>query len=347
MIQTAIIGYGLSGQVFHGGLLETMSQFHVHTIITTDPAKKTLAKQHHPTARVLDDPDTMIADAAIELVVISTPNIHHHPLAKKALLSGKHVIVEKPFTVTSAEAEDLIRTAEKAGRMLTVYHNRRYDSDFLTLRQVIDSGELGDIRLFESAYDRFRPDVNASAWREMQLPGSGILYDLGAHLIDQALTLFGLPTSLYADVRSLRGGPVDDHFEIILDYPQMKATLTSRPLIKEPLPRFAIHGSSGSFVKYGLDVQEADLKAGKRRKYDDWGHEPENLWGMLNTTDKRRRIPSLAGNYHGFYKAVYAHLTQGTPLPITAQDGLHVIRMIELAMASSEKGCRLTLQPME
>lgn len=339
MIQTAIIGYGLSGQIFHGALLETLPEFNLHTVVTSDPVKASLVNEGHPHARVVSDPDTMLADEDINLVVVSTPNIHHHPLAKKALLSGKHVIVEKPFTVTSEEAEDLIFTAAATGLMLTVYHNRRYDSDFLTLRQVINSGELGDLRLFESAYDRFRPEINTGAWREKQLPGSGILYDLGAHLIDQALSLFGMPISLYADVRSLRGGNVDDHFEIIMNYPDMKATLTSRPLVKEPLPRFAVHGTKGSFVKYGLDVQEAALKAGKRAQDGTWGAEPESQWGALNTTAQRRIVPSLPGNYHAFYEAVHKHLDKGTSLPITARDGANVIRIIELALASNKNNC--------
>ena len=337
MIQTAIIGYGLSGQIFHGALLETLPGFNLHTVVTSDPVKASLVKAQHPHAIIVSDPDPMLADDDINLVVVSTPNTHHHPLAKKALLSGKHVIVEKPFTITSEEAEDLIRTAADTGLMLTVYHNRRYDSDFLTLREIINSGELGELRLFESAYDRFRPAVNTGAWREKQLPGSGILYDLGAHLIDQTLSLFGLPISLYADVRSLRGGSVDDHFEIIMNYPDMKATLTSRPLVKEPLPRFAVHGTKGSFVKYGLDVQEDDLKAGKRRHDHTWGAEPGSLWGALNTTTQRRIVPSLPGDYHAFYEAVYDHLTQGTPLPITARDGANVIRIIELALASNKE----------
>ncbi len=339
MIQTAIIGYGLSGQIFHGALLETMPDFNLHTVVTTDPEKAALVKQQHPQSAVVPNPDTVFANSEIDLVIVSTPNTQHHPLAKKALISGKNVIVEKPFTVTAEEAQDLIDTAAKTGLMLTVYHNRRYDSDFLTLKRIIDQEELGELRLFESAYDRFRPEVNTGAWREKSLPGSGILYDLGAHLIDQTLSLFGLPISLYADVRSLRGGSVDDHFNIIMDYPGMKAFLTSRPLVKEPLPRFAVHGSKGSFVKYGLDVQEADLKAGKRRRDDTWGTEPESQWGVLNTINQRRIVPSLSGDYHAFYQAVHAHLTQGAPLPITAKDGKNVIQIIELALTSSKNGC--------
>jgi len=339
MIQTAIIGYGLSGQIFHGALLETMPGFNLHTVVTTDPAKAALLKQQHPQASVVANPDNVLTNKEIDLIIVSTPNTQHHPLAKKALLSGKNVIVEKPFTVTSDEAQNLIDTAAETGLMLTVYHNRRYDSDFLTLKQIIAQGQLGELRLFESAYDRFRPEVNKLAWREKQLPGSGILYDLGAHLIDQTLSLFGLPISLYADVRSLRGGSVDDHFEIIMDYPGMKASLISRPLVKEPLPRFAVHGSKGSFVKYGLDVQEDDLKAGKRRKDDTWGAEPGSQWGALNTISQRKIVPSLPGDYHAFYQAVHAHLTQGTSLPITAQDGMNVIRIIELALTSSKNGC--------
>jgi scyllo-inositol 2-dehydrogenase (NADP+) len=343
MIQTAIIGYGLSGQVFHGAIMETLDEFLVHSIVTTDPEKMALAKRQHPTAQVVSDPEVVFADQDIELVIISTPNTYHHPLAKKALLAGKHVIVEKPFTISTEEAEDLLQTASQANRFLDVYHNRRFDSDFMTVRQIISGGELGEIRLFESAYDRFRPDLSTTSWREKELPGSGILYDLGAHLIDQALSLFGLPMSLYADVQSLRGGSVDDYFEIMMDYPKMKATLISRPLIKEQLPRFAVHGTKGSFVKYGLDVQEDELRAGKRRTGSAWGEEPQNQWGVLNTTTRRVIYPSMPGDYHAFYRAVHAHIVKGTPMPITSQDGYNVIRIIELAIASSRSGCKVLL----
>ncbi|MEN1761446.1 oxidoreductase [Anoxynatronum sibiricum] len=341
MIQVGIVGYGLSGQIFHGALLETLPAFQVQGIVTSDAAKQAVAARHYPSATVFSDPDQLISLETIDLVVIATPNRFHHDLARKALLAGKHVVVEKPFTVSVAEAIDLMETAQRTGRLLTVYHNRRFDGDFLTLKEVLSSGALGEIRLFEAAYDRFRPDVNPDAWREQPHPGAGILYDLGSHLIDQALALFGMPESLYADIRSLRSGQADDHFEIILDYPQMKATLLSRPLVKEPLPRFAVHGTRGSYVKYGLDVQEADLRAGRRKENDSWGLEPEDRWGILHTIDERRRVTALPGNYYAFYEALAAAITQGAPLPVTAREGLQVIQLIEHARESHDKGCRV------
>ncbi|SMP62529.1 oxidoreductase [Anoxynatronum buryatiense] len=343
MIQVGIVGYGLSGQIFHGALLETLPAFQVQGIATSDSAKQLLAAKHFPSARVFTDADQLISLKTIDLVVIATPNRFHHALARKALLAGKHVVVEKPFTVSVAEAADLMETAQRTQRLLTVYHNRRFDSDFLTLKQVLSGGSLGEIRLFEAAYDRFRPDLNPDAWREQPQPGSGILYDLGSHLIDQALALFGMPESLFADIRSLRSGQADDHFEIILDYPQLKVTLLSRPLVKEPLPRFAVHGTRGSYVKYGLDVQEAALRAGMRKKNDSWGQEPESQWGTLHTIDERRHVTALPGNYHAFYEALAAAILKGAPLPVTAQEGKQVIQLIENARESHERGCRVKI----
>ena len=345
MIQVGIVGYGLSGQIFHGALLETLSAFEVQGIVTNDAAKRQLAAEHFPAAMIYDDIDRLLSQKSIDVVVIATPNRFHHSLAKKALLAGKHVVVEKPFTVSVAEAVDLMETAQRTQCLLTVYHNRRFDSDFLTLREVLSSGALGEVRLFEAAYDRFRPDLNPSAWREQPQQGAGILYDLGSHLIDQTLALFGMPDSVYADMRSLRSGQTDDHFEMILTYPEMKATLFSRPLVKEPLPRFAVHGTRGSYVKYGLDVQEADLRAGRRKENGSWGQEPEEQWGTLNTLEERRIVTPQPGNYHAFYEALATAITQGAPLPITAREGMQVIQLIECARESHERGCRVKVNP--
>ncbi len=260
----------------------------------------------------------------------------HFDLAKQAMEAGKHVVIEKPFTVTSQEGQMLLHIAKQTNRILSVYQNRRFDSDFKTVKKIIESGDLGRLVEFESHFDRFRPDIKQNAWREDPLPGSGILYDLGAHLIDQALALFGMPEEVYGDVRLQRHGKVDDNFEVILYYPELKVTLKSSALVKEPLPRFILLGTKGGYMKYGLDVQEDALRDGDRPIDEEWGTEPESLWGVLNTIEERRKVKSQQGDYRDFYRNVHNAITKGEELAVKGQDGLNVIKVIE-AVAQSNK----------
>ena len=342
-IQVGLMGYGLSGRVFHGPLLKANQGFNVSHIYTKDPEKAAAAQLDFPGAQIVSDVDPIFESNTVELVVICTPNIQHSALAKRALETGKHTVVEKPFTVTSEEAAELAALAREHNRVLSVYQNRRFDGDFKTLKQLIDSEKLGRIVSFESRFDRYRPEFKVNSWREDALPGSGILYDLGSHLIDQALCLFGLPDELYADISSERRGAVEDAFEVVLYYPELKVTLTAANLIKEPTPRFALYGTKGAYVKYGLDPQEEALREGKLPLTLDWGAEPEAQWGILNDDSGRHPLPTQNGSYPDYYQGVYQAIVSGEPLPVTAEDGLAVIRLIEAALLSHESKARVSL----
>ncbi len=334
-IRVGIIGYGLSGRIFHGAIMAAVEGFEVAKIVTRNLEKRKQALEDFPMCRVVRTTTEVFMDESIDLVVVSTPNTEHAALAEEAMRSAKHVVVEKPFTVTTEEAEQLIKVSQETGKMLTVYQNRRFDSDFRTVQALLATKKLGRIVEYEAHFDRFRNTFKEDAWREKALPGSGILYDLGAHLIDQVLCLFGLPIEIYADIRAQRKGETDDNFELILYYPDLKVTLKAGMLVKELPPRFALYGTAGSFVKYGLDIQEEALRSDRRPVDETWGEEPKHLWGILNTVETRRRVKSLKGDYRSFYQNVYNHLTIGESLEVTAEEAKEVIRIIECAQLSN------------
>ncbi len=280
--------------------------------------------------------DEMLADESLELIVITTPNDSHFDYAFRSLEAGKHVVLEKPFTITSEDARKLITQAEKKKRVLSVYQNRRYVSDFLTIRQLLKENKLGEIVEFEAHYDRYRPEQRPNAWREENTPGSGILYDLGAHLIDQAFCLFGLPRFVTADIRIQRPhARTTDYFELWLDYGFTKVILKAGMLVREPGPRYLIHGRLGSFIKSGEDPQEALLRKGILPTAPDWGQESEDIYGFLHTEFNgkiiREKYPSLPGNYGGFYADLYNTIRKGAVLRVKPEHGYNVIRLIELA----------------
>jgi predicted dehydrogenase len=343
IINVGILGYGLSGRIFHGTIIQTVPGFKIKKVMTTDPDKANQAKCDLPNINIVKTADEVINDSDIDLVVIATPNTSHFELAMQALEAGKHVIIEKPFTITSHDALRLIDKESEGDKILSVYHNRRFDGDFLTVTDLINHDKLGRLVEYESHFDRFRNTIKKDAWREQASPGSGILYDLGPHLIDQALYLFGLPHEVYADISSQRRNVVDDHFEIILYYSELKVTLKSGMLVKEPLPRFILHGTDGSFVKYGLDSQESDLKAGKRPSSDLWGYEPKSLWGTLNTKEKQI-IETLPGNYRLYYTNIYKAIVHQEKLEVSSQDGFNVIRIIEAAQQSNTEKRRIEIK---
>lgn len=342
-INVGIIGYGLSGRLFHRPFVQAVEGFTLRKIVTQDPLKKFQAQTDCPGVQLVDHPENLFKDPEIDLIVICTPNTLHSIMAEQAMQAGKHVILEKPFTVTAIEAEHLIDVSNNTKRLLSVYHNRRFDSDFRTVKQIISDAQLGRLVEFESHFDRFKPNIKESAWREKPLPGSGTLYDLGSHLIDQALNLFGMPSELYADLRAQRNGSIDDNFELILYYPDLKVTLKAGTLVKEPLPRFILHGTRGTYMKYGMDVQEDALKSGMRPSDHTWGNEPETIWGVLNTIEGRSVIKSAQGDYRDYYRNIYKAVVHGLPLDVTAQDGLNVIRLIEAAIRSHQEKRRITL----
>jgi scyllo-inositol 2-dehydrogenase (NADP+) len=341
-MKTGVVGYGVSAQFMHLPFIVTNSKFELCSILQRSG---NTAGEKYPSVQIVRSMQELLADDSLELVVITTPNDTHFEYTAESLRAGKHVVLEKPFTITSAEAEQLIDIAKVNKKILSVYQNRRYVSDFLTIRQLLSEKKLGKIVEFEAHYDRFRPEQRPNAWREKDEPGSGILYDLGAHLIDQAFCLFGLPENITADVRIQRPhARTTDYFDLWLDYGFTKIILKAGMLVREPGPRYTIHGMNGSFIKYGEDPQEALLRKGELPLGNDWGKESENIYGLLHTEFEgqliREKYPSLPGNYGGFYDDIYDTIVSGKPLKVKPEQSYNVIRAIEIAVESSkEKKC--------
>ena len=332
-VGVGMLGYGLGGATFHAPLIKAVDALAVRTIVTSRTAD---VARDFPGATAASSPQAIFDDPAIELVVISTPNPTHADLAARALRAGKHVVIDKPMTATSVDADRLIALAEDSGRLLSVYHNRRWDGDYRTLKRCIAEGRLGHVVLYEAHYDRFRPAVKPG-WREVRDPGSGLLWDLGPHVIDQALDLFGLPETVTADVLTQRPqAHVDDYFALTLGYGRLRAIVGASTLVARPGPHFAVHGDGGSFVKYGMDPQEAALKAGTPVRSPDWGRDDPADYGVLVAADGTRTpVPTEPGAYAEFYARMAAAILDGTPVPVDPRAARDVVRIIELARRSS------------
>ncbi|MEM7656303.1 MAG: Gfo/Idh/MocA family oxidoreductase [Bacteroidota bacterium] len=329
----------MSGRVFHGPLLTSHPEF---ALTHVWQRSKSDAKDHYPEIEVVRTMEELLA-AEVDLVVVNTPEPTHYAFTKAALEAGKHVVVEKAFTPTVAEAEELVALAREKGLLLSVFQNRRWDSDFLTVQQVIGQEMLGRLVEYESHYDRYRNYIQAGTWKEVEAPGTGILFNLGSHLIDQALVLFGMPEQVFADIRTQRtGGIVPDNFELILYYPELKATLKAGYLVREATPKYKLLGTDGSFLKYGLDTQEDALKAGSLPGGPTWGTEPEAQWGILNTQvgelHVRGQVESLAGNYLAYYDNIADVLLRSAPVAVPGEQGQQVIEVIEAAQRSAAEG---------
>ena len=336
-LSVGIVGYGFASKVFHAPLIAGVPGLRLAAISSRDPAK---VAADWPEVPVVATPEALFARPDIDLVVIPTPNETHFPLARAALAAGKHVVVDKPFTVTLADARRLRDQAATAGRLLSVFHNRRWDADFLTLCQVIESGELGRIVHFESHFDRYRPDVRAR-WREQALAGSGLWYDLGAHLLDQVLVLFDLPQSIFLDLAQQRdGSEVDDWFHAVLAYGSQRVILHGSALVSVPPARFTVHGSRGSFIKYGLDAQEEVLKSGQRPPAADWGSDPlpATLSVWRDGVCQARQLKCLAGAYPAYYAGVRDAINGVEPNPVSADEAMRVIGLLELGLQSVRQG---------
>ncbi len=336
-LRVGIIGYGFASKTFHAPLIAGVPGLELAAIASSDPTK---VHADRPRVAVDATPAELLARPEIDLVVIPTPNDTHFLLARLALAAGKHVVVDKPFTVTLADARCLQAEAAAAGRLLSVFHNRRWDADFLTLRQVIATGELGRIVHFESHFDRYRPQPRAR-WREQAGAGSGLWYDLGAHLLDQVLQLFGLPDSISLDLAAQRdGAETDDWFHAVLRHGQSRCILHGSALVPVPAPRFTVHGSLGSFFKQGLDPQEDQLKAGAYPPTAGWGEDPLSatlsVWraGLCQT----RELACVAGNYPAYYAAVRDAIRGVGQNPVTAEEAMHVIGLLELGLQSAREG---------
>jgi predicted dehydrogenase len=337
-LNVGLIGFGLAGRVFHAPLIHANPDLRLTHIVQRHGNE---AGKKYPQAKLLHNADEVFTEKSIDLVVIATPNSSHFELAAKALRAGKHVVVDKPFTITSADADELIALSHKMGRVLSVFQNRRWDGDFLTVRQILDAKRLGRLAEYESRFDRFRPALKPGAWREEAIPGSGVLFDLGAHLIDQAIVLFGRPQGIFADLRSQRDQSVAvDSFEVHLAYPALKVTLKAGSLVCEPSPRFTLYGTQGSYLKFGLDPQEEALKQGASPAQPHWGIEPKEAWGTLtncNANLAREKHPTLAGCYPEYYKNIYGAITGIKELAVKPEEAREIIRLIELAEQSARE----------
>ncbi|MBG9377740.1 Gfo/Idh/MocA family oxidoreductase [Panacibacter sp. DH6] len=340
-VKTAIIGFGVAGKFMHAPFVKTRpEQYDVIAVLERHQKESATL---FPGAVIARSIEALLAIEDIELVIITTPNETHFPYAKASLLAGKHVVVDKPFTITSAEAQELITLSQQVGKVISVYQNRRYVSDFLTIKRLLHNKLLGDVHEFEAHYDRYRPEAKPNAWREEPAPGSGILYDLGAHLIDQAFYLFGLPQEVTADIRLQRPhARTVDNFELKLGYGFTKVILKSGMLVREPGPRYMIHGTLGSFVKYGEDPQEVYLRAGKLpTEVENWGQEDEQIFGTIHTDLSghvfNEKYPSIKGDYGYYYENLYKTIREGIPLRERPEHAFNVIKLIELAEESSKE----------
>ncbi|MFN8574464.1 MAG: oxidoreductase [Gemmatimonadaceae bacterium] len=327
-VNVALVGFGYAGRVFHAPLIEAVSGLKLAGIVSSRPAAIDAAK---PGTRVIPTLESALRDDGVDLVVIATPNALHASQAHAALSAGKHVVVDKPFTVTVAEAEAVCAQAERAGRVLSVFHNRRWDSDFLTLQALIGRDALGDVRYLESHFDRYRPQVR-DRWRERRGSGAGLWFDLGPHLIDQVLQLFGPPDDISVDRAMLRdGAQVDDYFHATLSYAKRRVVLHASMLAPVHDVRFLVHGTRGSYVKEGLDTQESTLVAGRTPHDITWGQDPRP--GLLTTVDDADRrsesVPNEPGDYCRFYAAVRDAIRDGAPNPVSSREALEVMRWLE------------------
>ncbi|KEY58029.1 oxidoreductase [Serratia sp. DD3] len=335
-IHVGLVGYGYASKTFHAPLIVATPGMELTAVSSSDAGK---VHADWPTMKVVSDPQALFNDPAIDLIVIPTPNETHFPLAQQAMAAGKHVVVDKPFTVTLSQAQQLQQQEEQCGLLLSVFHNRRWDSDFLTLKALLKEGSLGEVVYFESHFDRFRPEVR-QRWREQGGPGSGLWYDLAPHLIDQTLQLFGTPQTLFVDLGELRPGAQSvDYFHAVLTYANRRVVLHSSMLAAAESPRYVVHGIQGSFVKFGLDPQEDRLKAGERLPQADWGYDMRDgvvtlsLDGVLT----EKPLLTIPGNYPAYYAAVRDAINGEGVNPVAANEAIKVMELIELGIDSARQ----------
>lgn len=334
-VKVALIGYGYVGKTFHAPLIGVVPQLKLAVVSSSSPEK---VRADLPEALVVSDPLAAATHPDVQLVVIASPNATHAPLATAALRAGKHVVVDKPFTLTLAEARELAALAASQNRVLSVFQNRRWDSDFLALRAVLAEGRLGEVLYFESHFDRFRPEVRAR-WREQDGPGAGIWFDLGPHLIDQVLQLFGLPETVSASLISQRpGAQTTDWAHAVLNYGRRQVVLHAAMLVAGGFPRFAVHGTAGSWVKWGLDTQEDQLKAGARPGTPGWGVDPQAATFNVGATGEQIAIRGPAGSYPEYYRAVHAAVTGQGGNPVPPAQAVAVMAVLEAAQESAANG---------
>ncbi len=337
-IKTALCGFGMSGWVFHAPFIHLHEGFELYAVWERN---KKLAQEQYPSIISYSSYEELFANDAIDLIIVNTPNNTHYSLTKQALLANKHVVVEKPFTITSAEGEELIELAKEKNRKLSVYQNRRFDSDYLTIQDILNKKLLGELVEAEFHFDRYSEILSYKVHKETPGQGTGNLYDLGAHLIDQALQLFGYPKAIFADITAMRNiSKVDDYFELILFYEnKLRVRIHSTYLAREANIGYIFHGTKGSFIKPKTNVQEIALVNKQQPNEPNWGVEPQTDWGLLHTEQNgtviREIIPSKSGQYMNYYNGMYEAIVHNKNVPVTAEDGLAVIKIIEAAYASN------------
>ncbi len=339
-IRVGLIGYGLAGSAFHAPIIDAVSGLRLAMVVTGDPARAAAARARYPAVEVVPAVDVLHARAdELDLLVVASPNRTHVSLALAAFERGLHVVVDKPLAPTADEGRQLIAAADGAGRLLTVYQNRRWDADFLTLRRLLDEGALGNVLRFESRFERWRP-APKPGWRQSPSPddAGGLLFDLGSHLIDQALVLFGPAREVYAELDVRRGAVDDDVFVAIRHGSRTRSHIWLNAMAARSGPRMRVLGSRAAWEKRGLDPQESALRAGRSPAESGWGEEPEEAWGLLGAGDEAHAVPSEMGDYPAFYRGVVRALRQGTPAPVDPGDAVRVLRVIEAARASAGSG---------
>ena len=338
-INTALLSYGMSGKVFHAPFLAIHPGFE---LLGSWERSKKLIQEDYPEVISYPTLESIFQDKSIDLVIVNTPVGTHFEYAKKVLLAGKHAIVEKAFTSNVAEAKELAALAKEKGLKLSVFQNRRWDSDFKTVKKILDANLLGEIVEAEFHFDRYNPILSPKVHKETVNSGSGIMKDLGPHIIDQALYLFGLPKAVFADIRITRAHSlVDDYMDVLLYYSDFRVRLKAGFFVREAIPSYIIHGKKGSFLKPRGDVQEDNLKLGMKPNLTTWGAESEDNQGLLHTEINgetiKKKVSTLQGNYYDFFEGVYQSIANDKLEPVSAQDGVNVMQIIEAAIQSSEQ----------
>ena len=348
-LRVGLLGYGVAGRVFHAPLIAATPGLRLDVVVTRDPQRRDQVRQEHPEARLVDTADELWRSPnALDLVVVATPNRQHVPMARAAMAAGLPVVVDKPLAPTAAEGRALVDEATRRGVALTVFQNRRWDGDFLTARRLIDAGELGRVHRFESRFERWRPAIKPG-WRESGTPGEagGALWDLGAHLVDQAVQLFGPVLSVYAEVDRRRpGAEVDDDAFVALTHAGgVRSHLWMSAVTAQLGPRLRILGDRAAYTTYGLDVQEAALREGARPGAPGWGEVAPERYGQLGADGDLRAVPTEPGRYQRFYEQVAVALRDGTPMPVDPEDALTTVELIELAHRSATQGAVVHVPP--
>ena len=338
-IKTAIASYGMSGQVFHGPSLKVNSGFDVVQILERS---KTLSKGLFPEVEIVQTYNEIIENPEVELVIVNTPDALHYEMAKQAIEAGKHLVVEKPLAQKSSEAEELVNLANKKGVVFTVYQNRRWDGDFRTVQKIMEEAKFGRLIEFESHFDRYRTYIAPNTWKEEGDEYSGVLYNLGSHMVDQAYVLFGMPKAVTAHLRIVRKvGVVSDYYDIRLEYDGFAALLKCSYLVKDAGPRYTIHGEYGTFYKSGIDPQEEMLKAGHLPNEEDWGTEPIEDWGTLfyeeDGEDLEELVETFPGDYTLFYDNVYNAIRSGAELEVKPEQAVDVLKILEACLQSDKE----------